>query len=109
MEARKKNSLLNRLGMYISILLGAFLLSFFAREGYSQSKNNKTQYYVEIIYGDTIQAIKLKDLPIISKKKRNGMSNARYQRLIRAVKLTYPIAQEANRKLKEKPGRQTLF
>ena len=30
MEARKKNSLLDRLGMYISILLGAFLLSFFA-------------------------------------------------------------------------------
>ena len=84
----------------ISILF-MLLLSFFAREGYSQSKNNKTQYYVEIIYGDTIQAIKLKDLPIISKKKRNGMSNARYQRLIRAVKLTYPIAQEANQKLKE--------
>ncbi|HIS34240.1 MAG TPA: DUF4294 domain-containing protein [Candidatus Avirikenella pullistercoris] len=84
----------------ISILC-ILLLSFFAGEGYSQAKNNKTQYYVEIIYGDTIQAIRLKDLPIISKKKRNGMSNARYQRLIRAVKLTYPIAQEANRKLKE--------
>ena len=49
--------------------------------------------------GDTVLVITLRDIPVPYFKKKRDMRT--YARLVRAVKLTYPIALEANRRLRE--------
>lgn len=72
-------------------------------DGYAQSPLKGYKFYVSIIDGDTVQCITMPDVKVFSKKlgRKNRRDMKRYARLVRAVKLTYPIAIEAGRKLKE--------
>lgn len=58
-------------------------------------------FSVEAIGGDSLQVATLRTIPIFPKSRRGRVDARRYERLVRAVKLTYPIAVEANKRLRD--------
>lgn len=76
-------------------------LIFISEIVYGQSLKSRYHFDYYVINGDTIQVIYVPSIPVYSKKRRSKMDLKRYERLARAVKLTYPIAIEASRKLRE--------
>lgn len=87
-------------------LIFIFILTFTVSESHSQDYKRGCHYYAVIYQGDTIQAITLPYTNITGKLNRkkkiaSKRSARRYTRLENAVRLTYPIAREASRMLKE--------
>ncbi|MFI3268260.1 MAG: DUF4294 domain-containing protein [Rikenellaceae bacterium] len=81
------------------------MLCLTATELHSQNFNRGCIYYAVILNGDTIQAITMPELNIYGKGKRKKSSTTKrdvrkYNKLINAVLVTYPIAKDAGRTLK---------
>lgn len=90
---------LGRVYIYIAVFLGVMLLSV---EGVAQQVKPRviTRRYMEY-EGERLMVAKVATVPIFKKGRRGQRALAKYQRLINAVKLTYPIAQDAKAKLVE--------
>lgn len=56
-------------------------------------------YGYVVIEGDTLAAMRLATIPVYSSRWRKRVSLRKYERLVRAVKLVYPMAREAQERL----------
>lgn len=52
-------------------------------------------YGYQVVGGDTLPSFRLARIPVYSSRYRRRVSLHKYERLVRAVKLVYPMAQEA--------------
>ena len=58
-------------------------------------------YGSQVIDGDTLPSFRLARIPVYSSRYRRRVSLRKYERLVRAVRLVYPMAQEARELLAE--------
>lgn len=81
------------------LLLSIFITSVFPLASDAQIRDVRLS--VEVIHGDSLQVATLKPIPIFPQTRRGRIDARKYARLVRAVKLTYPIAVEANKRLRD--------
>ena len=58
-------------------------------------------YGHRVIDGDTIPAMRLATIPVYSKRRIKRVNPRKYERLVRAVKLVYPMAMDAQNRLRQ--------
>ena len=52
-------------------------------------------YGSQVVNGDTLPSFRLARIPVYSSRRRRRVSLKKYERLVRAVRLVYPMAKEA--------------
>lgn len=77
------------------IALFAAVAAFTWSDCKAQSRIIPPLYGHQVVGGDTLPSFRLARIPVYSSRYRRRVSLRKYERLVRAVRLVYPMAQEA--------------